>query len=347
VLREPAATSPPPREATAHAGRPNPHIQPVPGRRLDPDGLASTMESAVRAGHLATNAILGSDGRQGDFLSRIFLPRASCAWFGGCARDPARKDTAHRAALEEELRPAIESSGCTRRKPDVLPERGGTPWKAGPLPENRSGPRTRQRSLRRALEKGRTNGVLITGTRARWIRGCGSAIWSRHSARPCCPGRRVRETWRCGRPISCWKREGGRAERVPGRHCHLARPRRGPGTEIAFPRPFGAAAVDMETARWRGSPPVWHVPVACVRVVTDEATDIFEPGSPESHRPSWWEQKTVVARQSLSAFSPHFSRRRPFASALRCRGKSAGHGCPENKSDHEISQISLMDDLNL
>jgi squalene-associated FAD-dependent desaturase len=75
VLKEPAATfSPGPLSDSARPGV----CTAVPNLYLAGDwiqtGWPSTMESAVRAGHLAANAILSSDGRQGDFLSPDLRP---------------------------------------------------------------------------------------------------------------------------------------------------------------------------------------------------------------------------------------------------------------------------------
>jgi len=75
VLREPAATfSPAPRSDGARPGVRTPISNLYLAGDWIQTGWPSTMESAVRAGHLATNAILGSDGRQGDFLSPDLPP---------------------------------------------------------------------------------------------------------------------------------------------------------------------------------------------------------------------------------------------------------------------------------
>jgi len=213
------------------------------------------------------------------------------------------------AALEEELRPAIESLRLYEKEAG-RPARTGRHAVEGRVRFLRTGvgPGPASRSLRRALEKGRTNGVLITGYAGALDPGLrvGDLVTAQRATLLSREGG-VRETWAMWAPdflLETAKAAGLNAFRGDIATSHV--PVVDPGQRSLFFDRFGAAVVDMETAALARVAAGLHVPVACVRVVTDEATDIFEPGSPESHRSSWWEQRTVVARQSLSAFFATF-----------------------------------------
>jgi adenosylhomocysteine nucleosidase len=213
------------------------------------------------------------------------------------------------AALAEELRPVVESHRlCEQeaRRPFRTetrgPEEGIRFLKAGVGPDRAAG------SLRRALEEGQARCVLITGyagaldpalrvgdllvaQRAILLSRDGEVVDTRAMDASQFLLERATEAGL-----------GASRGEIVTSHVPVGDPKQ---KSLLFAR-FGAAAVDMETAALVRIATRLHVPVACVRVVTDEAMDTFPSSVPKFLRSSLWEGRTAIARQSLSAFFAAF-----------------------------------------
>lgn len=200
------------------------------------------------------------------------------------------------AALAEELQTALESLGPRGSEGPIRFLKTGV------------GPERAARGLRRALEKGQADWVLIAGYAGALDPGLrvGDLVAAQLAILLSRDGDvlETRELCACDYLLEQAKAarlSASRGDMVTS-YVPVVDPRQ---RSLLFTR-FGAAAVDMETAALARVAACFHVPVACVRVITDEAGETCPSSKAKTYRSSWWEARSAVARTSLKRFFAAF-----------------------------------------